>query len=551
MPTDSAPVPIQVVFQGGGARLCALMAVCEVIEEFQESGKIIINRTAGSSAGAIAAVMLASKRSMKLYKGELPEVARSYTPTLQQWNWYAAWRVYKGGAYFKGLSLDNFFNDLFCKNTKLKVLGDLAIDSEVYFTDLYSLQSRSAPRDEPIPKALAKSCRYPFAFAGFKSGNNEVDGGLSLNLPVDAIKKDESTRGSVIGVAFTEKFGDIRKDGLRSYTQQLFSASIHNGVLRSETILGRQNVFRIDTDIGTFDFGMALNEGFGVHYELVKNQFATWLGVWLRDTSSVPSVNFPTVSRLIRPPLSNVPLPMSVIREIDDRLKTEPATNAISVWSCDCAILDEAGRFNGRYLTRLTMKFNVSRPVHVLQFDFQAGGSFMSSNLGCAAMNCRGESLQFTPDVQELPHSASAVLRDFRVYFYFDKRLTPDSLDQPYIIECQYEADDPYPKLGARPEASVFIRWQGDAQEATLAVGFPREKVRAQPRVGDIVAMSADQLRDIEYVLEGETLVPSIDLPLVDFVESMRLDHPADRYFLVGRKATNVRQGQGFGFTIE
>lgn len=549
MPNSSSPVPVQVVFQGGGAKLCVLMAVCEVLQQFEQNKRIIINRVAGSSAGAIAAVMLASKRSMELYKTELRTVSQKYVPHLTPWKWRAALRVFNGGSYFESLNLEDFFDDLFCKQSTLKIIRDLPTNSDVYFTDLYSLQSRSAPPDEPIPKALAKSCRYPFAFAGFKSGNTEVDGGLSLNLPVDAIKADESTRGSVIGVGFTEKFG-AKKSGLLSYTQQLFSASINNGVLRSEAILGRQNVFRIDTDIGTFDFAAALQEGLGVHYELVKGQFAAWLEVWLREFSSTPSDEFPTIPRLVRPPLSNVPLPSAVIREIDDRLKSEPSTNAISVWSCDYAILDSAAKFNGRYATRLTMKFTVSRPVHVLQFDFEAGrGSFMSSNLGCSAMNSRGEALQFTPDVQEL--RTGEHLRQFRVYFYFNKRLTVDSPDQPYILEYQYEADDPYPNLGSRPEASTFIRWQGSAQEAMFAVGFPREKVRVQPKVEDIVSMSADQLRDIGYIIDGETLIPSTSLPLVDFVDSMRLDHPADRYFLVGRKATNVQQGQGFGFVIE
>lgn len=61
------PVPIQVVFQGGGAKLASLMAVCEVLQDSQKAGKIEITRTAGSSAGAISAVMLVSSKSVKDY----------------------------------------------------------------------------------------------------------------------------------------------------------------------------------------------------------------------------------------------------------------------------------------------------------------------------------------------------------------------------------------------------------------------------------------------------------------------------------------------------
>jgi hypothetical protein len=80
------PVPIQVVFQGGGAKLASLMAVCEVLQDSQKAGKIEITRTAGSSAGAISAVMLVSSKSVKdYYKGaskncDQPSVTKESPP---------------------------------------------------------------------------------------------------------------------------------------------------------------------------------------------------------------------------------------------------------------------------------------------------------------------------------------------------------------------------------------------------------------------------------------------------------------------------------------
>lgn len=56
------PVSVQVVFQGDGAKICALTAVCEVLKKLADDQRIKITRIAGSSAGAIAAVMLGSQK---------------------------------------------------------------------------------------------------------------------------------------------------------------------------------------------------------------------------------------------------------------------------------------------------------------------------------------------------------------------------------------------------------------------------------------------------------------------------------------------------------
>lgn len=74
----STPAPIQVVFQGGGAKLCLLMAVAEVLQQYQSAGRIEIKRVAGSSAGAIVAIMLASGKPIGTYKAELKTLASKY-----------------------------------------------------------------------------------------------------------------------------------------------------------------------------------------------------------------------------------------------------------------------------------------------------------------------------------------------------------------------------------------------------------------------------------------------------------------------------------------
>lgn len=51
--------PIQLSFQGGGAKIIDLLAAAEAIQEKSASGEIVISRVAGTSAGSIVATLLA------------------------------------------------------------------------------------------------------------------------------------------------------------------------------------------------------------------------------------------------------------------------------------------------------------------------------------------------------------------------------------------------------------------------------------------------------------------------------------------------------------
>jgi hypothetical protein len=256
--------------------------------------------------------------------------------------------------------------------------------------------------------------------------------------------------------------------------------------------------------------------------------------------------------RLIRPPLSNVPWAPAIIREMNDRLRKDPCTHAISVSTFETALLDANGKFTGKYRTRNTMEFKLTRPTNVLQFNFQGGkdSSFTDMNLGCAAVDSMGNSLRFVPDVQEVTKPGAA-LRSFTVYFLFDQQLSSDSENQPYAVDYEYVADDPYPNLGIRGELSSLTRWQGDAQQMLLVVAFPREKLKL-PKHADIATIPRGTLKNFDYELEeGEELVPSELVPFIQLVDRLNLDHPTEKYFVVGRRASNVKQGQSLGMFVE
>ena len=114
--------PVQVVFQGGGAKLPLLMAVAEGLQAYAtgveasaeveaRAKKIEITRVAGSSAGAIVAVMLASGKPIGTYKEAVKRLGKKYLDKTKIHNFIGISQVVLGAPYFKELYLEDFFNE--------------------------------------------------------------------------------------------------------------------------------------------------------------------------------------------------------------------------------------------------------------------------------------------------------------------------------------------------------------------------------------------------------------------------------------------------------
>ena len=187
------------------------------------------------------------------------------------------------------------------------------------------------------------------------------------------------------------------------------------------------------------------------------------------------------------PPTTKSPWHRAVVDELASRLDV-PSTHARWAANLDTAILEHDGKFTGRYRTRSIKIFQVVRPTHFLQFDFQFGraGSFDGTNLQCSVLDKNLDPLKFDFHVQETTKAGDDPLRSFRVFFLFDQVLTPDSVDQPYRAEYQFEGDDPYPNLGVGLEASTITMRQGGADQAILCVAFPRAKEKRRLQILDM-----------------------------------------------------------------
>jgi hypothetical protein len=318
-----------------------------------------------------------------------------------------------GIPYFPKVNLPSLFEELFCKNGGPRLVRDLEVPTQIYFTDLYSLRARVCPYDEALPRALAKSCNFPFAFTGRKSDMTEVDGGLALNLPVDDLKSRVSTFGEVIAVSFDTGFNTREENRLISFIQSLFSAAIESGVERSRLLIGPHNVFTAGSEIGTFDFGRALKEGLEIHYNLARERFSSWLENWLTPYETNTPIYH---SAVIRPIISTNPLPAAIVRQIEDDLRLTSCIHMRRGWLSDIAIFEQ-GKFTGYYRTRMMMIFKVLRPISVLQVDFEIGeeDKFDTTQLSCSASTEHGESLSFIPSVQKLTAQEEKGPQKFRL----------------------------------------------------------------------------------------------------------------------------------------
>lgn len=556
MAENGYDVPVQVVFQGGGARLCTLMAVCDVLREFESANRIKVTALAGSSAGAIAAVMLASRRPMIEYCNVLREIGPRYLSKMDTSVPVGMFRVAMGRPFFKDLRLTDFFEELFCRGTKLRDIKDLQpVTPYICYTDLYSLSARYLPADEAVPMALAKSCNFPYAFVGFKSNQTEVDGGLALNLPVDKLidEESQSVKGNIIAIGFQREFhreGGRQLHPLVSFTQSLFSAAIQHGVLRSEALIGAGNFFAATSKIGTFDFEEALKTGLDHEYRVTKYEFSAWLNNWVTPFEARrPS----SLSRYIAPVQTPSKLPEPIVSQVNSFLRNEaPCIRARSVQLADIALLSERGDFTGDYRTKMILHFDVLKPLHVLQVSVELGEkAFREAKFLCSASHGM-TTLKFTAQVHEVIREGGN-LRKFLLFYLFDEPLLPDK-EEPYLLEYEYEGDDPYPGLGSKPDSSVLTTWLGDADEMTLLAAFPAKKFRKSPDVRDVASIDPQRFGDYNVPSNVDRVVASEELQgvaLINALWSFRIELPLQNYKVVARRATGVSRGSTFGFVIE
>jgi NTE family protein len=121
-----APIPIQLALQGGGAKLCALMAAMHAVQELEEEKVLKVTRLAGTSAGSIVASLFAAGHNFAMLRTRVRdnrERLRRVVP-LHSSRILSTVKILAGRPVWSMKPLKLILNDLF-KDKQVSTFGDL------------------------------------------------------------------------------------------------------------------------------------------------------------------------------------------------------------------------------------------------------------------------------------------------------------------------------------------------------------------------------------------------------------------------------------------
>jgi predicted acylesterase/phospholipase RssA len=174
-----SPIKIQIAFQGGGAKLCDLLAAAEAIQQLEALNKLEVTRVAGTSAGAIVACAYATKQPLSTFVERLTNLGPKHLPKIgtPAFTIRNAVKVWRGNPMLDEGPLRELLADLF---KDYPTLETLRLPPFIVAADLGKGETKTYPDGEILVNAVMDSCGLPFFFrAPNNMGlSNFVDGGL-------------------------------------------------------------------------------------------------------------------------------------------------------------------------------------------------------------------------------------------------------------------------------------------------------------------------------------------------------------------------------------
>jgi len=274
------PFKVQLAIQGGGAKICALLAAAEAIQQLEEEGKIQVTRLAGTSAGALTACLLATGKPIQKIKQRLidrgEQDLKKLFPEMRTWRKY--WRILTGEPLYNISSLRELLTEYF--GNEFVTFENLKLPVFVVAADIVSGDKKVyKSADDKIIEALINSCALPYVFRAPRNINGSaiVDGGICENLPSDELAGDVKRYGEIIGIALEPTAASVPPWNVIDFSKALLNTAINNSVSRARLSLAEGKVFTIPTDVDTFDWKKAIGDGLGLnHYERVKLETEKW-----------------------------------------------------------------------------------------------------------------------------------------------------------------------------------------------------------------------------------------------------------------------------------
>jgi predicted acylesterase/phospholipase RssA len=553
-------VPVQVVFQGGGARLALLLAACRALRKLEQDGLIRVTHCGGASAGAVAAAIISSGRSVVEIEQGLIDVFEQHRKLLSQ---VSKWRLFAvlffGFSYFPRNFLAGVFDAMFGLKGKavsisqfVKEHRDPPVPLSIYTTDLVTGTSMLVSPNRAITDGLATSCAFPLVFSGYGQGF-EVDGGLASNLPVDDFLSQSDSYGEVIAFGFIGDAGQNSPNILR-YLLNLFSAAIQSGVTRSELRLRADCNFRLDTDITTFDFGRAIEFLTNrVAYEHKVDELTDKLKAWvtLRPNSEQNNPG------LLPAPIAKNPLPSWIKRFYDEATKSIELIQVQSQVVAEAQIYDrEKEQFTDFVRTEISLAFLPKVPRPLLHFMFGAGDDTSRIDLeSIVDLKIRAFDEHGNPISIDYHAEVVTEARHPYVQLWVDCGMGVGDGTKlaSTTLRMSYTSPNPYPQLGITPDWSALQTRFGGPEEGTLVLAVSSDLLPAAS--WDIVDLkeSSKLEKMMEHVSVGCELIASESLRYADcvkFLPSAVMDN-VEKYRIFGRRTPRLDRAQVFGLAIE
>lgn len=272
------PPNIQVAFQGGGAKLLAMLPVAHAFQQCERLGRIRVKALAGTSAGAICAALIAANCDFERLRTYIRGNSQRHIHNLGNadfekltllinsegllpslWHLMGSRKILKS-LYSDGRALLNEsefgrFLDAILETCELGSKSIESLPKKLIIIATHLVEARGAERKSgSIKQALRDSCALPIAFRSFRdlTINHHVDGGLCDNLPVNSLVGDLSA--PIFAVFPEENIDSEPISNLPSYLLTLFSAAIENNVKRAKSIVSEPFQIPVTCHFSTFGF---------------------------------------------------------------------------------------------------------------------------------------------------------------------------------------------------------------------------------------------------------------------------------------------------------
>lgn len=276
-------IPVQFAFQGGGAKVAALLAAAEAIQDACGQNLISVSRVSGTSAGSIVACLLAGKINIGEVRQRLRgEEGKSLVRKFKKPGRLGiAWKLFRENPIWKVTPLTQWLDGVF-REAQLVHIRDLkkksGIDALVVSTDMTNRKPVISDPDEFIAAAITDSCALPFLFRVWPKdgGYFRVDGGICENLPSGKLSDPAGPGGDVIAVSFPPTLPES-PNGFKSFALSLLDTAISSAMASARNSLKADSVLELRTSLSTFSFERALDVGLGDEYDRIKLETTRWI----------------------------------------------------------------------------------------------------------------------------------------------------------------------------------------------------------------------------------------------------------------------------------